>query len=167
MNSLLPTLRHAAPRLSRQFFRCSYHQCLYRVATRPDRFKDAPPKNIRAFKSNTRRASAATSANLATETGLLSSITSSSQSNGQKGKKTNTGFFPSTSEKSVAYWLLGSAASVFGIVVFGGLTRLTESGYITLFRIRWQGAKCSKPEYYGMEASDGQPTPNDRRGLGV
>lgn len=25
-------------------------------------------------------------------------------------------------------WLLGSAASVFGIVVFGGLTRLTESG---------------------------------------
>jgi cytochrome c oxidase assembly protein subunit 15 len=32
----------------------------------------------------------------------------------------------------VAYWLLGSAASVFGIVVFGGLTRLTESGYVTL-----------------------------------
>lgn len=37
--------------------------------------------------------------------------------------------FPETSSKSVAYWLLGSAASVFGIVVFGGLTRLTESGY--------------------------------------
>jgi heme a synthase len=37
--------------------------------------------------------------------------------------------FPATSSKSVAYWLLGSAASVFGIVVFGGLTRLTESGY--------------------------------------
>ncbi|KAI1427896.1 cytochrome c oxidase assembly protein COX15 [Xylaria sp. FL1777] len=37
--------------------------------------------------------------------------------------------FPeTTSSKSVAYWLLGSAASVFGIVVFGGLTRLTESG---------------------------------------
>ncbi|KAI1822842.1 putative cytochrome c oxidase assembly protein [Xylaria intraflava] len=36
--------------------------------------------------------------------------------------------FPNTSSKSVAYWLLGSAASVFGIVVFGGLTRLTESG---------------------------------------
>jgi len=36
--------------------------------------------------------------------------------------------FPQTSSKSVAYWLLGSAASVFGIVVFGGLTRLTESG---------------------------------------
>lgn len=38
--------------------------------------------------------------------------------------------FPETSSKSVAYWLLGSAASVFGIVVFGGLTRLTESGYV-------------------------------------
>lgn len=37
-----------------------------------------------------------------------------------------------TSDKSVAYWLLGSAASVFGIVVFGGLTRLTESGYAIL-----------------------------------
>jgi hypothetical protein len=36
--------------------------------------------------------------------------------------------FPKTSSKSVAYWLLGSAASVFGIVIFGGLTRLTESG---------------------------------------
>jgi cytochrome c oxidase assembly protein subunit 15 len=36
--------------------------------------------------------------------------------------------FPKVSSKSVAYWLLGSAASVFGIVVFGGLTRLTESG---------------------------------------
>jgi cytochrome c oxidase assembly protein subunit 15 len=34
-----------------------------------------------------------------------------------------------TTSKGVAIWLLGSAASVFGIVVFGGLTRLTESGY--------------------------------------
>ncbi|GAB0134576.1 hypothetical protein EsDP_00002941 [Epichloe bromicola] len=36
--------------------------------------------------------------------------------------------FPKTNPKSVAYWLIGSAVSVFGIVVFGGLTRLTESG---------------------------------------
>ncbi|QKX58635.1 uncharacterized protein TRUGW13939_05760 [Talaromyces rugulosus] len=41
-----------------------------------------------------------------------------------KGKSS----FPDVSSKSVAYWLLGSALSVFGIVVFGGLTRLTESG---------------------------------------
>lgn len=38
--------------------------------------------------------------------------------------------FPKISSKSVAYWLLGSAGSVFGIVVFGGLTRLTESGLV-------------------------------------
>ncbi|WPG98251.1 Cytochrome c oxidase assembly protein [Acrodontium crateriforme] len=39
-----------------------------------------------------------------------------------------TSSWPETSSKGVAYWLLGSAASVFGIVIFGGLTRLTESG---------------------------------------
>lgn len=38
--------------------------------------------------------------------------------------------FPKISDKSVAFWLLGSAASVFGIVIFGGLTRLTESGFV-------------------------------------
>lgn len=39
--------------------------------------------------------------------------------------------FPKTSTNAVAYWLLASAASVFGIVVFGGLTRLTESGCVS------------------------------------
>ena len=49
---------------------------------------------------------------------------------GSNGKsKPRTSSFPDISSKPVAYWLLGSAASVFGIVVFGGLTRLTESGY--------------------------------------
>ncbi|PKS11477.1 hypothetical protein jhhlp_003241 [Lomentospora prolificans] len=33
-----------------------------------------------------------------------------------------------TTSKAVGLWLLGSAVSVFGIVIFGGLTRLTESG---------------------------------------
>lgn len=36
--------------------------------------------------------------------------------------------FPPVSSRAVGYWLLASATSVFGIVVFGGLTRLTESG---------------------------------------
>jgi hypothetical protein len=40
--------------------------------------------------------------------------------------------FPPISSRAVAYWLLGSAASVFGIVVFGGLTRLTESGSVPI-----------------------------------
>ncbi|ROV91579.1 hypothetical protein VPNG_09718 [Cytospora leucostoma] len=42
--------------------------------------------------------------------------------------KSKSSSFPEESSKSVAYWLLGSAASVFGIVILGGLTRLTESG---------------------------------------
>jgi cytochrome c oxidase assembly protein subunit 15 len=44
----------------------------------------------------------------------------------KEAKKTSA--WPETNAKSVGYWLLGSAVSVFGIVVFGGLTRLTESG---------------------------------------
>lgn len=36
--------------------------------------------------------------------------------------------WPEVNSKGVGYWLIGSAVSVFGIVVFGGLTRLTESG---------------------------------------
>lgn len=52
-----------------------------------------------------------------------------SQTIGQSSTKSaKSSSFPETSSKSVAYWLLGSAVSVFGIVVFGGLTRLTESG---------------------------------------
>lgn len=30
--------------------------------------------------------------------------------------------------KSVGYWLVGTSTLIFGIVVLGGLTRLTESG---------------------------------------
>ena len=45
-----------------------------------------------------------------------------------QGAATKARFFPERTDKVVAWWLLGSAASVFGIIVFGGLTRLTESG---------------------------------------
>ena len=134
MASSLLVLRRAAPRFSRLFFQCSHQRCLPRVATQPNHFNEASPKHIRAFKSNTSRASEATSRAFAPQNG--SSLPSSvpGKSIGQSAKKTKSGFFPKTSEKSVAYWLLGSAASVFGIVVFGGLTRLTESGYFALFR---------------------------------
>ncbi|KAL7270885.1 Cytochrome c oxidase assembly protein cox15 [Rhizina undulata] len=42
--------------------------------------------------------------------------------------KEKSRWFKDTSDKVVGYWLLGSAGLVFGIVVLGGLTRLTESG---------------------------------------
>lgn len=35
---------------------------------------------------------------------------------------------PVIPQKSIGYWLLGTSTLVFGIVVLGGLTRLTESG---------------------------------------
>lgn len=140
----LPTLRRAAPRLTRQFFECSHHRCPPRVGRRPDLSREASPKYTIAFKSSTRRLSSAVSGRSAPETGLSSLLSSARQSSGRNAKKRKTGFFPKTSEKSVAYWLLGSATSVFGIVVFGGLTRLTESGYATPFRNGWQDTNCFK-----------------------
>ncbi|SPQ26826.1 b4bd6397-f44e-4cc4-a3fc-ac87ad924407 [Thermothielavioides terrestris] len=50
------------------------------------------------------------------------SQTASTRSSGKSSS------FPETNAKVVGYWLVGSAVSVFGIVVWGGLTRLTESG---------------------------------------
>ena len=137
MASLLPALRRSAPRLTRQFFQCSHHPSLSRVATRPDLIKEASGAYIRASKSSTRRMSSAASGNFVPETGSSSPSLSLSKSIRQNAKKKKTRFFPNKSQKSVAYWLLGSAASVFGIVVFGGLTRLTESGYATLYRNGW------------------------------
>lgn len=58
--------------------------------------------------------------------GVADQIKAQGASQAQKQSKKA---FPEVSSKSVAYWLVGSAVSVFGIVVFGGLTRLTESGY--------------------------------------
>lgn len=52
--------------------------------------------------------------------------------------------FPETSKKVVGYWLVGSAISVFGIVVFGGLTRLTESG---LSITEWRPVTGSLPPF--------------------
>ncbi|KAI1850440.1 hypothetical protein JX266_004298 [Neoarthrinium moseri] len=58
----------------------------------------------------------------------LGSKASSGSATENGAKQAARGAWPDASSKSVGYWLLGSAASVFGIVVFGGLTRLTESG---------------------------------------
>jgi len=47
---------------------------------------------------------------------------------GAQSGEDNASTYPKVSTNAVGYWLLASAASVFGITVFGGLTRLTESG---------------------------------------
>ncbi|OAA60459.1 cytochrome c oxidase assembly protein cox15 [Niveomyces insectorum RCEF 264] len=66
------------------------------------------------------RSASSVTAAAATATADATSAAASSSS--------KTSSFPDTSSKAVAYWLIGSAISVFGIVVWGGLTRLTESG---------------------------------------
>lgn len=72
------------------------------------------------FRLQTRQFFAPSSKRLSSSS-LAAEATADSASVNQSG-------FPNVTSKAVAYWLLGSAASVFGIVVFGGLTRLTESG---------------------------------------
>lgn len=106
-------LRRAAPRLTKSFFTC-HHACKSSAARQQ-------PKRL--FASAIPRLSNNGLLSRPQATSPMANISQSLQSS-----KRRTRFFPETSDKSVAYWLLGSAASVFGIVVFGGLTRLTESG---------------------------------------
>lgn len=108
MSLLIPGIRSAAFKLPKAPFVC--RQCL-----RQQR-QFALPRIHELVRSN---ATTSPSAGKTSST-LIASATASSQA----AKRA----FPETNPKSVAYWLIGSAASVFGIVVFGGLTRLTESG---------------------------------------
>lgn len=130
MASILPALQRVAPRLTRQFFQCSHQRLPLRRGACPARvFPKASPNSLKLFSSSHLRSSAAVSTTATV--GLLPSIPEPSIGGSTRGNGAKAGrrYFPNTSQKVVAYWLLGSAASVFGIVVFGGLTRLTESGY--------------------------------------
>lgn len=112
----LPQLRTAAPRLTRRLFVC--RPCLHAPARAfPVRTSPRQPSILHAVRCKSTqplRSSAATAEAVAAMPAATGTAKSSS--------------WPKTSSRSVAYWLLGSAASVFGIVIFGGLTRLTESG---------------------------------------
>ena len=135
MACFLPALREAAPRLTRHLFECSSHRPLS-LQQHASRFRkqsilQGPARLHRSFNLSTRHAVETTVA-IKPSTVVSSTVKdSTSKSSAYDGRKTRARFFPRTSERAVAYWLLGSAASVFGIVIFGGLTRLTESGYVT------------------------------------
>ena len=130
MASILPALRRAAPRLTRQFFQCPHQRLPIRPGAYPAHvFPKASPKSFQFFGSSRLGSSAAVSGIAPPRLPQSIPVPSIGGSISGKGAKVRRRFFPSTSQKVVAYWLLGSAASVFGIVVFGGLTRLTESGY--------------------------------------
>lgn len=126
-----PLLRTAAPRLSKQFFTCQARQLHHHqkpivsattttAAATLRRTKSKPSWILRCHYQSTHAAPPT----------MTTQHFTSSVGHGVKGAVTKTSAFPKTSDKSVAYWLLGSAASVFGIVIWGGLTRLTESGYV-------------------------------------
>lgn len=115
---MLPTsaftraLRNAAPKLSRRFFDCRHCQTSTSQLAKTSMRNAPSPRSYAAWTSR-RFAS----------TLVSSDVVQTVQSQTKKASS-----FPETSSNAVAYWLLGSAASVFGIVVFGGWTRLTESG---------------------------------------
>jgi cytochrome c oxidase assembly protein subunit 15 len=125
MASISTGFRRAAPRLARDFFVCQ--QCIRQ--SRPAMPQVRIPQKSRLAR-NVRFNSTLSSEGAINTSSPLSSLSQTISHAEEKsgGKK----FFPETTSKGVAYWLLGSAASVFGIVVFGGLTRLTESGYVQL-----------------------------------
>lgn len=130
MGPSLPLWRTLAPRLAKDIF--AGRQCLRTqgyAANSIRRYGAMPPpqvhkirsslftdKNRQFFTSSLRRSAASPA--LSSEIG--------------EGAVKAKSSFPKISDKSVAWWLLGSAASVFGIVVFGGLTRLTESGFVMI-----------------------------------
>ena len=120
-----PQLRTAAPRLSRRLF--VSRPCINApLRSLPARVLPRQPSIVQSirWKSTQPLRNSATAAPSHMEAAALATGTSARAAKSSR--------WPETSSKSVAYWLLGSAASVFGIVVFGGLTRLTESGYVLL-----------------------------------
>jgi cytochrome c oxidase assembly protein subunit 15 len=119
----LPQLRTAAPRLSRRLFVCPHapRRPIPAVSSSP-----SPSPVLRALRRNhsTQPLKGAATLNPAT----LNSAAHAAQDVASATASSTASSEGPAASKSVAYWLLGSAASVFGIVVFGGLTRLTESG---------------------------------------
>lgn len=116
-----PQLRAAAPRLARRLFVC--RPCINAAS--------APVRAAVPARPPVQRPSVVQAVRWSSTQPLRSSVPTPDSSVAAEVAAKSSGkarSWPKTSSKGVAYWLLGSAASVFGIVVFGGLTRLTESG---------------------------------------
>ncbi|KAF4125552.1 cytochrome c oxidase assembly protein subunit 15 [Geosmithia morbida] len=144
MASLVPGIRRVALQASSRLSGCS--QCLRQPVARQVLAATwtSPTINMVRYSS-----SATTTATTSPLGKLARDISSRPEHEQQKtgsaageGESTKKSSFPDTNPKGVAYWLLGSAASVFGIVVFGGLTRLTESG---LSITEWKPVTGSRP----------------------
>ncbi|KAI4593048.1 Cytochrome c oxidase assembly protein cox15 [Pestalotiopsis sp. 9143b] len=139
MSLFLPGLRRVALRAPAPAA-SACRQCLWK---QPALRSPAPSRILRIVRQT--RSQHTTTASSAQP---LGDIAKQAASEASSSKTAKTSSWPETSSKSVAYWLLGSAASVFGIVVFGGLTRLTESG---LSITEWKPVTGSRPP---MSAED-------------
>ncbi|KAH1423896.1 hypothetical protein KXV70_005554 [Aspergillus fumigatus] len=146
----VPMFRSLAPRFSKDFFTC--RQCLGRTQTYAT--KSLFRKQFAGLSFGQKSSNATPKAFSVTATKFFSPILRRSFAGSavagalEHGASQAKSSFPKVSDKIVAYWLLGSAASVFGIVVFGGLTRLTESG---LSITEWRPVTGSLPP---MNAED-------------
>ncbi|KAI1649291.1 COX15-CtaA-domain-containing protein [Daldinia loculata] len=129
MSLLLPGIRRATARLTPSQFVC--RQCLRQQPRAAASSRIFRALQVRQASTGVGSESKARFARYFTSAAVSTEAT-------QVAKRV----FPETSSKSVAYWLIGSAASVFGIVVFGGLTRLTESG---LSITEWKPVTGSRP----------------------
>ena len=139
-SNIFRILRQTAPGFSQDAFVC--RRCIQQQASPPPQIAYKSLRQtpfLKAFRSqhqksvsNTIRhnSSASASASTSSAPAALSLGHLAKTPSIRRASRKSKSFFPETSSKSVAYWLLGSAASVFGIVVFGGLTRLTESGFV-------------------------------------
>lgn len=118
---ILPLLRRYAPRLTRRFF--SHHTC---------------PNGARSKQVRTSIAAQASRYKSTRQTPYLNAFRSQSTVTSPSLPSTNLGkgvssevvesSFPQLSSRASGWWLIGSAVSVYAIVVLGGFTRLTESG---------------------------------------
>lgn len=130
-SSILPLLREHAPRLTRRFFAC--HHCPNERLTQTTRRSIASggatfqakrqTPFLKAFRSQSTAATAQTPAAPFTKPGK--SLRNKSKTRSETLLLTR---YPKISSRAAGWWLIGSAASVYAIVVLGGLTRLTESG---------------------------------------
>ena len=168
MASSLPSLRQVAPRLTRHLFQRP-RQCSNPLRGRPVISSTLLSKSqgSRGFRTSSIHDAAATGDMWATASPPKAPNAPALGCLTKAGKaKAHKYYFPEISEKPVAYWLLGSAASVFGLVVFGGLTRLTESGYVGLFSCVIMADEI-KSEHYRMETGHWKSAPFRSNPVGV
>lgn len=157
-NSILPLLRAHAPRLTRHFF-SSCRACPNRQASKTtQRTISSSAAQYKSRRQTPFLKAFRSQSTLTQEAGPLFSRARNNAAGDLAGEASgaHSRGFPKLSSGAAGWWLLGSAASVYAIVVLGGLTRLTESGYAdSMWKMTDMTDTRSQSEHNGMEASHG------------